>query len=53
MANTLAEECGRLEALNREMLIALKEAETVIKAQNNGNCLASVLSAIAKAEKGA
>lgn len=34
-----------------EMLVALKEAEVALKAQNNGNCLASVLHAIERAEK--
>jgi hypothetical protein len=33
-----------------DMYLALKEAEVVLKEQNNGKCLASVLAAIAKAE---
>lgn len=34
------------------ILRALEEAERVIKAQNNGNCLVSILRALSKIKKG-
>jgi len=41
---------ARLIAAAPDMLKALYEAKVVLRAQNNSNCLASVLNAISKAE---
>ena len=55
MSNTLAQECGRLEALNRELLEACKLAQFELWILNGGRSseIHKVVSnAITKAEKG-